>query len=315
MKRKNKAKIMLIGMTLAVGISSTSFASSYVVQPGDSFWKIGKKYGISMNSIMKANNANEKTIIYAGQTLKIPDGKGTNTQGSRSSLGRKTPKSLIHTVQSGDSIWLMSNKYNVSMASIIAANEGLTENTILQIGQKIIIPISEDSVPVNNNNEDVSGKYGEYLNWFDEVNSLLPVGTTFKVIDFYTGKSFMAKRTMGSLHADCEALTKKDTNAMKEIWGGEFSWVRRPALIQYGDRLIACSVTAMPHAGNDSVKGGEYTTWRSGGYGAGTNLDYIKENGMNGHFDIHFYGSKRHKDGKPDPDHQKCVKIAAGLIK
>lgn len=46
-----------------------------------------------------------------------------------------------------------------------------------------------------------------------------------------------------------------------------------------------------------------------------TNLDYIKGNGMDGHIDIHFAGSKRHKDGQIDPDHQKCIKIAAGLTK
>jgi len=48
-------------------------------------------------------------------------------------------------------------------------------------------------------------------------------GSTFEVVDFYTGKSFFVKRTGGSNHADCETLTVKDTNIMKEIWGG-FSW-------------------------------------------------------------------------------------------
>jgi len=56
-------------------------------------------------------------------------------------------------------------------------------------------------------------------------------------------------------------------------------------------------MTAMPHAGNDSAPGGVWTSWRSGDYGAGTNYDYIKGNGIDGHFDIHFYNSTRHKDG------------------
>ena len=30
----------------------------------------------------------------------------------------------------------------------------------------------------------------------------------------------------------------------------------------------------------------------------GINFDYIKGNGMDGHFDIHFAGSTRHMDGK-----------------
>ena len=71
----------------------------------------------------------------------------------------------------------------------------------------------------------------------------------------------------------------------------------------------------MPHAGLDSVAGGVVTNDRSGGYGRGTNFDYVKNNGIDGHFDIHFAGSTRHMDGKQDPDHQKMIKIAAGKTK
>ena len=86
-------------------------------------------------------------------------------------------------------------------------------------------------------------------------------------------------------------------------------------IVHFNDKHIAASMTAMPHAGVDSVEGGKYTEWRSDGYSAGTNYDYVKENGMDGHVDIHFAGSKRHKDGAVDPKHQECVKIAAGKIK
>ncbi|HAE91511.1 MAG TPA: peptidoglycan-binding protein LysM, partial [Tissierella sp.] len=113
-------------------------------------------------------------------------------------------------------------------------------------------------------------------------------------------------------HADCETLTKEDTDIMKSIWG-DFSWTRRPAIVEYNGRKIAASVTFMPHAGLDSVAGGVVTNNRSGGYGRGINFDYIKGNGIDGHFDIHFAGSTRHMDGKQDNEHQKMIKIAAGI--
>ncbi|SHI08700.1 LysM peptidoglycan-binding domain-containing protein [Sporanaerobacter acetigenes] len=309
--KKIKEKVCIGLIVSTVGISSTSFAAPYTVKSGDSFWKISNQFNVSLESLLKSNNANDKTVIYPGQVLEIPNGKKTIvTTTNRSTTSREIPKIIVHTVESGENLWIISQKYNVSMDQITNANEDLTENAVLNIGQELIIPISYTQVdkPIDEN-------YGEYLDWFSDVNNgVLPIGTVFKVKDFYTGKTFTMKRTMGSYHADCEALTSEDTEVIKDIWEG-FSWVRRPVLVQVGDRVVAASMTAMPHAGNDSAEGGKYTEWRSGGYGPGTNLDYIKGNGMDGHIDIHFAGSKRHKDGQIDPDHQKCIKIAAGLTK
>lgn len=53
-------------------------------------------------------------------------------------------------------------------------------------------------------------------------------------------------------------------------------------------------------------------SWRSGDYGPGINYDKIKGNGADGHFDIHFLNSVRHKDGQVDVEHQAMVRIAAG---
>jgi hypothetical protein len=100
---------------------------------------------------------------------------------------------------------------------------------------------------------------------------------------------------------------------MKEIFGGSFSWTDRPVLIKVNGRKIAASMSGMPHAGNDAAAAAAWTSWRSGDYGAGTNFDWIKNNGMDGHFDIHFLNSTRHVDGQVDPTHQANVKIAAGL--
>lgn len=247
MKKITKTAIGTVALTLC--ISTTSIAANHTVKKGDTFWKISQKYGVTLDSILKENKANYKTIIYPGQVIKVPEKEVTNNTPNRGDVDRVT---------------------------------------------------AEDTT------------YGEYLNWFSQVEQLVPRGAKFKVIDFYTGKSFMAQRSIGSNHADCETLTKEDTNIMKSIWGG-FSWARRPAIVEYNGRRIAASVTFMPHAGLDSVEGGVTTNNRSGGYGIGINFDYVKGNGIDGHFDIHFAGSTRHMDGQQDPEHQKMIKIAAGI--
>ncbi|MDR7856560.1 LysM peptidoglycan-binding domain-containing protein [Tissierella sp.] len=229
-----------------------------------------------------------------------------------------------HTVKKGESFWKISQKYGVSLDSILKENKA-TGKTIIYPGQTVQIPGKGDNVSVNrgavdrqsskaevvNTDTKEDSKYGEYISWFGGVDKIIPRGADFKVTDFYTGKSYMVNRSVGTNHADCETLTKEDTNIMKSIWGG-FSWERRPAIVEYGGRRIAASVTFMPHAGLDNVAGGITTKNRSGGYGTGINLDYIKGNGIDGHFDIHFAASTRHMDGKQDPQHQKMIKIAAG---
>jgi hypothetical protein len=156
-------------------------------------------------------------------------------------------------------------------------------------------------------------KYGEALDWWTEAQYFIPAGSDFEVLDFYTGKSFQARRTTGANHADCETLSVEDTKKMKEIWGGSFSWNSRPVLIMFNGRKIAASMSAMPHAGNDSAAAAVWTNWRSENYGPGLNFDWIKNNGIDGHFDIHFLNSTAHKDGKINARHQENVRKAAGL--
>ncbi|SEF60004.1 hypothetical protein SAMN05660865_00588 [Caloramator fervidus] len=156
-----------------------------------------------------------------------------------------------------------------------------------------------------------TSNYGELLDW-TYVNRIFPIGSMAKIFDISTGKSFYIIRTYGHLHADVEAASKEDTEIIKSIWNG-FSWERRPVIVEVNGRRIAASMTAMPHAGIDSQPAGQIVSNRSGGYGTGENLDKIKGNGMDGHMDIHFLNSRRHKDGAIDPEHQQMIKRAAGL--
>lgn len=150
----------------------------------------------------------------------------------------------------------------------------------------------------------------ELLDWWKSAQYAFPIGSTATVKDVYTGRTFQIKRTMGANHADCEALTKADTEIIKSVWGG-FTWTARPVHIIINGRVLAASMSSMPHAGVDSAPAFKVVDNRSVGYGRGENLDVIKGNGMDGHFDIHFLNSTRHKDGKIDYKHQDAIRVAA----
>ena len=70
-------------------------------------------------------------------------------------------------------------------------------------------------------------------------------------------------------------------------------------------------MAAMPHAGVDSQPANKILNKRSQGYGRGYNLDKIKNNGMDGVFDVHFLNSRTHGTNRVDANHQKAVRKAA----
>ncbi len=128
----------------------------------------------------------------------------------------------------------------------------------------------------------------EKLDWFKGGSTAVPKGAVFTVKDVYTGKEFKCKRWSGYNHMDSEPLTADDTAIMKSVYGGSWSWDRRPILVLYNGHVYAASMNGMGHE-DDSISG----------------------NNFEGHFCIHFYNSKTHGTDKVDEEHQKCVNIAA----
>ncbi|SHJ62087.1 LysM peptidoglycan-binding domain-containing protein [Paramaledivibacter caminithermalis] len=258
---------------------------THIVEAGETYWKISQKYSVDINELLKINNANEYSELFVGQKILIPDGASSESEYSTQENDDEAYVTYTYyTVQKGDDFWKISIKFGIPQYELIKVNN-MTENTILYIGDVIKIPVH--NVPVKNT---LGEKYGEYLDWWTEAQYVIPIGKVFKVRDFYTGKEWTMKRTVGANHADCEPLTKYDSAVMKEVWGGDYSWKTRPVIIIVDGRKIAASASAMPH-----------------------DIQYIYDNGVTGHMDIHFANSTRHKDGKIDYDHQYNIKISAGL--
>ena len=153
------------------------------------------------------------------------------------------------------------------------------------------------------------------MSWFGGVNGVFARGTVATVYDVETGLSFKIKRTFGTNHADCETLTSYDTEIMKKVYGGQWSWQRRAVIVSVNGTKIAASMNGMPHAGLDKYSEGRYVSGRSGGYGYGRNYDAVKGNNMNGHFCVHFYKSRTHSTNRIDEKHQAMLKKAADWAK
>lgn len=132
---------------------------------------------------------------------------------------------------------------------------------------------------------------GEYLSW-EEVNKLFPKYARATLVDLDTQMKFHIQRRGGSYHADVQPLTADDTSIMKKIYGGEWSWKRRAAILQLDNgRMIAASMNGMPH-----------------GSGA------IPNNNFPGHFCVHFRDSTTHGSRKSDWGHRIMIWKTAGIL-
>lgn len=106
---------------------------AYQVQPGDCLWGISQQYGISVSRLEEANGLSADSILHLGQDLTIPGQHHTApaTATYQGSTG-------TYTVQSGDTLWAVAQRYGTSVDSLISVND-LTSDA-LQIGQVLRVP-------------------------------------------------------------------------------------------------------------------------------------------------------------------------------
>jgi len=74
----------LVGMTTTQAHAAT-LSKSYTIASGDTLSGIASEFGVSVDSLVAANGIANPDLIYAGQTLVIPDGSSSGTASSGSS--------------------------------------------------------------------------------------------------------------------------------------------------------------------------------------------------------------------------------------
>ncbi len=119
--------LLQIGQILFIPITEiTPTYSTYIVQKGDTLYGIARKYDITVEELKRLNNITGNNL-YIGQQLKVPTKEIIEDE-----------EYEIYTVVKGDSLWLISQKYDVPVDDLIEINNLETVN--LQIGDKLKIP-------------------------------------------------------------------------------------------------------------------------------------------------------------------------------
>ena len=96
----------------------------YVVRQGDTVFSIAKKYGVSVQAIVKDNGLKNQEQLVVGQALVI------------------MPNDVRHTVMYGQTLYSIARSYGTTVSSILAANPDITDSSQIHAGQVIVIPAS-----------------------------------------------------------------------------------------------------------------------------------------------------------------------------
>ena len=118
--------------------TSVASAQEYVVVKGDSFYTIGKKFGVSASAIAKANPGVDSTRLKIGQKLTIPataTAYGARPSAAEANLGGAEN---TYVVKAGDTLLKIAKASGVSVNDIRALN-GLQTDRI-KVGDKLKLP-------------------------------------------------------------------------------------------------------------------------------------------------------------------------------
>jgi len=112
----------------------TRHKSSYKVKAGDSLWGIARKLGLDSKDIAQWNQIGRNNTLSLGQILVIRQpGKHTNAK-----------QSINYTVRNGDSLYAISEKFNVSVADLRKWNAS-TLGKYLKPGQTLTVKTNQPS--------------------------------------------------------------------------------------------------------------------------------------------------------------------------
>jgi murein DD-endopeptidase MepM/ murein hydrolase activator NlpD len=144
----------------------------YVVQAGDSLQSIATANGISLNTLLWANDLTSSSKIKVGDSMVILPIDG-----------------VLHVVKSGDTLGVIAQKYQAKADDIISFN-GLANQDDIYIGDILTIPggvMPKKSAPIINNNQapladnffiyPTSGKISQGLHYYNAIDVANKCGT------------------------------------------------------------------------------------------------------------------------------------------
>ena len=136
--------------TTTPGTGSTGGRSTYTVRAGDSLYGISRRLGVSLTSLLAANQLTVSSVIHPGRQLAVPAATGAPVPTAPPTTAPPTtPRSGstgTYVVEAGDSLFGISRALGVPFASLLSAN-GLTAASLILPGRALTVPSASAAPP------------------------------------------------------------------------------------------------------------------------------------------------------------------------
>jgi len=105
----------------------------HFVASGESFWLIGRRYGVGVRELAAWNGMAPRDTLSIGQKLVVWTSQSVPGQAIS---GNGTTRKLNYTVRNGDSLYLIANRFRITIDDLVRWNK-IDRNKILRPGQKL----------------------------------------------------------------------------------------------------------------------------------------------------------------------------------
>ena len=115
-------------LALALLLPLPGLAGEVVVKPGETLGELAERYGTSVERLMQLNGLRSPQDLWAGSRIQVP-GAG----GARRTAAVVNKAAKQHTVQSGETLSVIADRYGIPMERLVALN-GLSDPNELMVG-------------------------------------------------------------------------------------------------------------------------------------------------------------------------------------
>ena len=112
--------------------AESSVPSVHRIEAGDTVSSIAARYGLAVDEVLRVNNLQSSSLIFAGEELRLPTGVSSAPDAAPSA------PSGTYTVEAGDTLSGIAASHGVSLDSVLAANN-LTLTSMIRPGQEIAL--------------------------------------------------------------------------------------------------------------------------------------------------------------------------------
>ena len=120
--------------------ASNQAGANHVVQWGDTLSGIARRNGVSLSSLLGANQLSLTSMILPGMSLRVPGGTSATASPSPSASPSSTSGSgSTYSVRAGDTLSGIAARHRVSLGALLRTNSMSTTSLILP-GMRLMLP-------------------------------------------------------------------------------------------------------------------------------------------------------------------------------